>query len=462
MSLRGPGARQESHNAVICAISSLEFPRLPSNPLRWLLIAGALHVALTTIIFVIGHYQLLPGVFDQNGIGLTFAIDGATYRRLASEMATHWQTYGISAWLDIRAPLHARLYSIPFAVIGRLVGHNILAAETLNLFYYLGTLTAVYRLGREIFNERAAWLAAAIVALWPSLLMHSTQLIRDPLAILCLLSLLLVLAMLLNREFVWRQAIAVAGGGALLVTVFWVARGNMWNAVVVANAITIVLLALRMIRKRKFMATNVVAWAFIVLVMLFIPSRLESTTLGGYRAPATPLAIPSTSQPASREGVLTRAINQIRDRRRGFRFYTAQESNIGGEVQFTSVSDIVRFVPRAAVVGFLAPFPRMWFEAGSYGATGRLLSGAETFVMYFLYLAVGVCVWRERRCLTMWLILLTATAGLIGLGLVVVNAGALYRIRYVFWIMLIVIAAQGVLSLGRFSRKEAQKTKNEK
>ena len=85
------GARQGSHNAVICAISSLEFSHLSSNPLRWLLLAGALHVALTTTVFVIGHFQLLPSAVDPNGIGLTFAIDGATYRRLASEMATHWR-----------------------------------------------------------------------------------------------------------------------------------------------------------------------------------------------------------------------------------------------------------------------------------------------------------------------------------------------------------------------------------
>jgi hypothetical protein len=140
----------------------------------------------------------------------------------------------------------------------------------------------------------------------------------------------------------------------------------------------------------------------------------------------------------------TRAINQIRDRRSGFRFYTAQESNIGGDTQFESIGDIVRFIPRAAIVGFLAPFPRMWFEAGSYGVTGRLLSGAETLVMYFLYLAIAVCLWRERRRLALWLIFLTAAAGMIALGLVVVNAGALYRIRYVFWIMMIVIAAQGI------------------
>jgi len=438
------GAGQESH--MRCNLCNLWFnpPALRSYPLRWLLLAGVLHVALTTTIFVIGHFQLLPSAFDPNGIGLTFAIDGATYRRLASEMATHWQTYGISPWLDIKSPLHARLYSIPFAILGRLLGHNILAAEPLNLFYYLATLIVIYFLGRELFNARAALLAAAIVGLWPSFLLHSTQLIRDPLAITCLLSLLLILVLLLNRVFAWRQVLALGVGGALLVTVFWVVRGNMWNAVVVAVGLTLILFSFRMIRERKFMTGNAVVLASIILVMLFVPSRLESTTLVGHRPPATPLAIPSASQPAPREGVFTRAINQIRDRRAGFRFYDARESDIRGDVQFANASDIVRFVPEAVVVGFMAPFPRQWIEVGRYGAAGRLLSGVEMLVLYLLYVAVGICLWRERRRIAMWLIFLTATAGLIGLGLVVVNAGALYRLRYVFWIMLIIIAAQGI------------------
>lgn len=411
---------------------------------RLLAVAAAIHLAATITVFLIGHFQLLPGLFDPNGIGLTFAIDGATYQRLASQMATHWHDYGIGPWLDIKAPLHCRLYSIAFATVGRLVGHNILAAEPLNLFYYLGILTVVYLLGREIFSERAGLLAAAIVALWPSFLAHSTQLIRDPLAILCFLALVMVLTLLLTREFQWRPALGLGVAGAVIVTVFWVVRGNMWNAVLVAVALSLLMFALRMIRERKFMAGNAIVLGFIVVAVLFVPSRLESTTLGGVRPPVTPLAIPSASQPAPPEGVWARAINQIRDRRAGFRFYTAQESNMHGGVYFERNSDVVRFIPTAAVIGFMAPPPRMWFQSGSYGSAGRLLSGAETLVMYFLYLAVGVCLWRERRQLAMWLVFLTTTAALIGLGLVVVNAGALYRLRYVFWIMLIVIAAQGV------------------
>lgn len=414
------------------------------SPVRLLIVAAAVHVAATITVFVIGHFQLLPGFFDPNGIGTTFAIDGATYQRLASQMATQWQNYGLGPWLDIKAPLHCRLYSIPFAIAGRVVGHNVLAAEPLNLFYYLGTLSVVYLLVREMFNERAGLLAAAIVAVWPSFLMHSTQLIRDPLAILCLLALLLVMTLLLSREFEWKPALGLGAGGALLVTVFWLARGNMWNAVVVAVALALLLLVFRTIRERKFMAGNASVMMIVIVTMLLAPSRLESTTLGGVRPPVTPLAIPSASQPASREGVWTRAINQIRDRRAGFRFYTAQKSNIQGDVQFESISDMVEFIPSAALIGFLAPFPPMWFEAGTYGTAGRLLTGAETLVMYFLYGAVGVCLWRERRRLAMWLIFLTATVGLIGLGLVVVNVGALYRIRYVFWIMMITLAAQGI------------------
>jgi hypothetical protein len=261
--------------------------------------------------------------------------------------------------------------------------------------------------------------------------------------------LLLVLTLLLSRDFHCKPALALGAGGAVIVTVFWLARGNMWNAVLVAVALSLLMFALRMIGKRKFMAGNAIVLAFIVVAVLFVPSRLESTTLGGVRPPVTPLAIPSASQPAPPEGVWARAINQIRDRRAGFRFYTAQQSDMHGDVYLDNAADMMRFIPTAAVIGFMAPFPRMWFQSGSYGSAGRLLSGAETLVMYFLYLAVGVCLWRERRRLAMWLIFLTATAGLIGLGLVVVNAGALYRLRYVFWIMMIVIAAQGIYLIVR-------------
>jgi CHASE2 domain-containing sensor protein len=80
-------------------------------------------------------------------------------------------------------------------------------------------------------------------------------------------------------------------------------------------------------------------------------------------------------------------------------------------------------------------------QEGSFGFAPRIVSGLETLAMYFLYVAAGVCVWRERRNRKMWLLFLVATIGMLALGLVVVNAGALFRLRYAFWILMIVIAA---------------------
>lgn len=420
-----------------------------SNPLRWLLPAGAIHITLTLAIFLTGHFQLLPTVFDQYGSGLTFAIDGTSYRELSSQLAIELQTNGFSGWSAIKAPLHCRLYSILFATIGRLLGHNILSAEPLNLLYYLGILTCVYFLGREIFNKRAGMCAAIIVAVWPSLLLHSTQLIRDSLAILCLLALLFVLAIGLRRELSWPAA-AVAGlSGASLTALFWVLRGNMWNVVVGAVCIAIVFLVCRMFRIDKLLAPNLAVFLLVLVTMVSAPSRLESTSLPGVKPPTTPIVITGSRQNPGvlremrpNESIFSLLLKQLGQRRAAFGRYSAVESNIDSHVRLKSSADVVRFLPRAAVIGFFAPFPCMWFQSGSYGIAGRLLSGAEMFVMYFLYIGAAVCVWRNRKRLEMWLLFLVATMGTIALGLVVANAGALYRLRYVFWILFILLAAE--------------------
>ena len=408
---------------------------------RYLLLAAAIHVVLATTIFLAGHLRLFPNTFDQNGIAITFAIDGTTYQRIAGDLAEEWRSHGFRAWLNAKAPLHSRLHSLSFIIFGKLLGHNILAAEPLNLLYYLAILICVYFLGREVFNAQTGFIAAVIVALWPSFLFHSTQFIRDPVSIACLLALMLVFVLVLSRELAWAKGIVIGIAGALLATLFWLARGNMWNVVLTAIAITVVMLVIQTIREKRFRGGNALVMLFVIAAALLVPTRLESTTLPGVRPPLTPLAIPTASQPVSREGAFATAIKQISTRRAGFRFYTARASDIDPEVQFSSTGDIVRFIPRALVIGFFAPFPKMWVEAGSFGFATRVLSGLETLVMYVLYVAVGLNVWRERRNLKMWLLFLVATTGMLALGLVVVNAGALFRLRYAFWILMIVIAA---------------------
>jgi hypothetical protein len=123
-------------------------------------------------------------------------------------------------------------------------------------------------------------------------------------------------------------------------------------------------------------------------------------------------------------------------------------SNIDMNVQFHSFADLLRYLPRAAVIGFFAPFPEMWFASGSQvGTAGRLLSGFETILTYMIECLALVGLWRRWNQPGAWLLFLTSAIGVTALGLIVVNIGSLYRVRYPFWMMFVVLGAGGAVSL---------------
>jgi hypothetical protein len=420
--------------------------RLKKISLRdWLLIAAGFHILITLFVYLSGHFHLLPNAFDENGIGLTFAADGLLYQRIISALANALRQGDFRTWLEIQAPFHCRLYSFAFVFPGSIVGYNTLAAEPLNLIYFLAVLTLVYLLGQEIFDSTTGFRAAVVIAVWPSFVLHSAQLIRDSLAIVAMLSLLLVLVQLVGGPLKWRSALLLAITGASSATLFWVTRGNMWTLVFFEIAFTTFLLAVLIIRDRKVPLTNLGVLSVVVAAVLFVPPRLESGTVYGSLSP-TPL-IDVTSSRVDAYPLWERFLIQIIVRRQGFNSYLGKSSNIDSDVRFVSTGDFIRYLPRAAEIGLFAPFPRMWFEVGTVGRMPRIVAGFETLVMYLLYIPAAVCVWRQRRNLRMWLVLLFALASMIGLGFVVVNVGALFRLRYVSWMMMILLAMKGTLMI---------------
>jgi len=423
----------------------------------WLLIAAAFHVTVTLFVYLIGHFHLLPNTFDENGIGLTFAADGLLYQRITSALANALRRGDFRTWLEIQAPFHCRLYSFAFVFPGSIVGYNILAAEPLSLIYFLAVLTLVYLLGREIFDSTTGFRAAVVIAVWPSFLLHSTQLTRDSLAIVAMLSLLLILVRLVGGPIKWRSALLMAITGGSSATLFWVTRGNMWTLVFFELAFTTLLLAILIIRERKVPLTNLGVLALIVAAVLFVPPHLESSTVFG-SLPPTPL-IDVTSSRVHTHSLWERLLRQINGRRQGFNRYLGNSSNIDSDASFETAGDVVRYLPRAAEIGLFAPFPRMWFEVGTVGRMARVVAGIETLIMYLFYIPAAVCVWKQRRNLKLWLVFLFALTGLIGLGFVVANVGALFRLRYVFWIMMILLAVKGTLELRRDFKRSPDSNK---
>jgi hypothetical protein len=121
--------------------------------------------------------------------------------------------------------------------------------------------------------------------------------------------------------------------------------------------------------------------------------------------------------------------------------YSEAGSLLDAQAEFRNVSDLLRYVPRALEIGMWAPFPSTWFSAGRrVGNVGKIISGLETLAIYLLQALAALAIIREPRRLARWFVLAIVVCGVTALAFVVPNAGALYRFRYVFWILLIVAA----------------------
>jgi hypothetical protein len=124
-------------------------------------------------------------------------------------------------------------------------------------------------------------------------------------------------------------------------------------------------------------------------------------------------------------------------------------SGIDLEIQFGNAGAAIAYVPRALQIGFLAPFPDLWFSEGRKAASGatRALSAAEMIVAYFCLLGLPAAVWTQRRCLALWTVLGVCTGMILVYALTVPNIGSLYRFRFPFYLPVVCIGLSGLLGL---------------
>jgi hypothetical protein len=439
---------------------------------RLIAAAALLHVVLAVALFCAGRAQVAPRLIDRDGI--MGASDSYEYQREAAQLAGVLKEQGLRAWASQADRAHVLLISIEFALLGPLFGYSTLSAEPLNLFCYVAILSLVLLLGREVCGRRAGLLAAGIVALWPTFLLHTTQLLKDPLFIAGSLGLILIVTTWLTRTYSCASALRSVGLMAVMTGLLLLIRPQFGVFIFVLTFFGFALLIVRQLFERRLLYWNLICPLLILSVGILqafqsAPSysklkQYPSAQSGqpkaavgpGKQVPGiitylTPLSS-ETKRPlsaAKRRRALTDAIVlPIALARHKFNLSPDSTSAIDRHVELRTFSDLILYLPRASAIGFLAPFPEAWFSAGTHvGSMGRLLSGAETFVIYLCELLALLGVWRERRSLAVWLLLVITAFGVVALGLIVSNVGTLYRFRYLFWILLIILGINGLKSI---------------
>lgn len=415
------------------------------------------HLCVAVAVYLAGRLALFPQLINAQGLMID---DSQTYQAQALLLSNILTGAGLSSWFFALLSIHVKLYSLCFALFGRVLGPSVLAIEPLNGALFLSVLYLVFKLGEEAFERRTGLLAAALVGLWPSFLLHTTQPLRDTLFVATALLFLLFNLRLLIKTYSTTSALGLASTGAVVECLLWLFRSEMWQVMTAIAFITCLMLALRMFREGRIFWGNATGAGLLLLVSLLIPpvavrfyrpayawAKSRDVAFVAYNDAALNAETVS-SGPQQIKAYLPARISALRER------FIAQDgqagSNIDTEARFNSNSDVVSYLPRAMVVGFFAPFPQMWFERGAAtGRAGRLIGAAETVSLYLLELMALVGLWRGRAQLPAWLLFVAAVCGITALGLVVTNAGTLYRLRYFFVMMLVILASEGVRVLCR-------------
>lgn len=150
-------------------------------------------------------------------------------------------------------------------------GYNVLSAEPLNLLFYLAIVALVFKLGRQLFNQKAAFLAAAAVALWPSFMLHTTQLLKDPPFITGMLGLVLISAGWLTNAYSWRGAVLTAASGAAIAIILWAGRQNMFSLVLMVPLLGLAFTIARQLHDKRFSGPNLTGAILVVLFAATVP-----------------------------------------------------------------------------------------------------------------------------------------------------------------------------------------------
>jgi len=121
-------------------------------------------------------------------------------------------------------------------------------------------------------------------------------------------------------------------------------------------------------------------------------------------------------------------------------------SNIDGHIRYRNIWDALTYLPRAIQISFLSPFPHHWVSSGrETGKVGRLISGFETIVLYFIFIGFLYALFKKIRTIEPLLpVLILSGIVIVLLGYAVPNVGAIYRMRQGLLIPFFIVGVYGL------------------
>jgi hypothetical protein len=383
------------------------------------------HLAVSASLSLIARSTFLANL--HNGQGLwNFAPDSFSYHREAIRLVDLLKKGDYSGWWGSSPWWHVKWIALSYAFLAA----DPLSYAPINGLTWAGSVLCIFMIVRQLFpgRRKLAIASAVMFGLWPSYLLHTTQLLKDPLYIMGMLMMFWGCVILLSG----RRAII-----SVLLIVFGVLLAYLNRTYILEPLICLSLLAaiLELWQSRR-------AWGHAGLAILIIAG------LGVYFYIQRP-EIPGSSRNLhgySPSKLVKKGVGRISYLRKRYTTkYPNAGTNIDTDVHFRSLKDILAYIPRAALIGFFAPFPSHWVGTPRTAGPGtRILAGFEMILWYillpgFVYFLFSGPVDLPIR---VWMLVYTFTLVVLT-SLVVTNIGALYRLRYVYFLPILIGGLEG-------------------
>jgi len=183
-----------------------------------------------------------------------------------------------------------------------------------------------------------------------------------------------------------------------------------------------------------------------ILLFCIVLAGITPLTRGGVQVEAPPPEVfwEKTSWLPSLVEYQLYTLSRVRE---GFRLsYPDAGSNIDVDISFHGAKEIIRYLPRAAQIVLLAPFPNQWFNQGTLepNTMMRRVSAIEMTGVYFSLAFLPFTLWYWRRRVEIWIALIFGMGMMIIYGLTISNIGTLYRMRYGYIMMMVALGLAGL------------------
>ena len=394
---------------------------------------------------------LLPNLTSILAPGTTLTTDSAYFDSVAVEMAQQIKQHGWNSWHmfpNDHTTVHVSILAALYAVFG----HDTTLAIPLNALFHAFGGVLVFVIAIELSSSYLVGFFAGIVAscifvLFPSALNWYGQIHKEGYAIAGLLAILLIWCKGLDASPRTAKFFLLILMSFLTLCFLVTIRAYYFKLFLVFVGVTlIVMIAIRVLFKQKS------AWAFFLGVLLtFLPVHIYINSIDGFsgsRSGEAYFEYADTDKDFEYHvsDLLPTKLDRLfesaaRTRKGLLDFGVKSEANSMIDVDDTpsSAVEIIKHWPRAFQVALLAPFPATWLKETSIA---RLLASGEMVVIYISLFGLIPLFKLNRRPQVMLAFFFSAFFLTI-YGLIITNVGTLYRVRYIFELIMVLLGVIG-------------------